>query len=88
MVGQAWQPQGRYLLPALAPILYNLSIIGGAWLLAPAYGVFGLVLGVVVGMSGGIDSSVVAALLVRALGPERVIGLFLPERDRLHGRPA
>ncbi len=37
--------------------------------------------GVVVGLSGGIDSSVVAALAVRALGKERVFGLFMPERD-------
>jgi NAD+ synthase len=37
--------------------------------------------GAVVGMSGGIDSSVVAALCVRALGPERVYGLLMPERD-------
>ncbi len=37
--------------------------------------------GAVVGMSGGIDSSVVAALCVRALGPERVFGLLMPERD-------
>jgi NAD+ synthase len=36
--------------------------------------------GVVVGMSGGIDSSVVAALSARALGPERVLGLLMPER--------
>src|SRR5512138_3494552 len=37
--------------------------------------------GAVVGMSGGIDSSVVAALCTRALGPERVFGLLMPERD-------
>jgi NAD+ synthase len=37
--------------------------------------------GVVVGLSGGIDSSVCAALSVRALGKERVLGLFMPERD-------
>jgi NAD+ synthase len=37
--------------------------------------------GAVVGLSGGIDSSVVAALCVRALGPERVLGLLMPERD-------
>jgi len=37
--------------------------------------------GVVVGLSGGIDSSVVAALAVRALGEERVFGLFMPDRD-------
>ncbi len=37
--------------------------------------------GVVLGLSGGIDSSVAAALCVRALGPDRVLGLFMPERD-------
>ncbi|MDZ3823625.1 MAG: NAD(+) synthase [Pseudoxanthomonas sp.] len=37
--------------------------------------------GLVVAISGGIDSSVCAALAVRALGPERVFCLILPERD-------
>ncbi|MCU0681761.1 MAG: NAD(+) synthase [Polyangiaceae bacterium] len=37
--------------------------------------------GAVVGLSGGIDSSVVAALCARALGPEKVLGVFMPERD-------
>jgi NAD+ synthase len=37
--------------------------------------------GAVLGLSGGIDSSVVAALCVRALGPERVLGLLMPEAD-------
>jgi len=37
--------------------------------------------GAIVAVSGGIDSSVVAALCARALGPERVIALFLPETD-------
>lgn len=37
--------------------------------------------GVVVGMSGGLDSAVVASLATRALGPERVKTLLLPERD-------
>jgi len=37
--------------------------------------------GVVVAVSGGVDSSVVAALCARALGPERVLALFLPESD-------
>lgn len=35
--------------------------------------------GAVVGLSGGIDSSVVAALCVRALGREKVLGLLMPE---------
>src|SRR5256886_5932859 len=37
--------------------------------------------GLVVAMSGGIDSSVCAALAVRALGPLHVFGLMLPERE-------
>ncbi len=37
--------------------------------------------GLVVAMSGGIDSSVCAALAVRALGVKKVFGLLLPERD-------
>jgi NAD+ synthase len=37
--------------------------------------------GIVLGLSGGIDSTVCAALCARALGPERVLGLFMPERD-------
>ena len=36
--------------------------------------------GIVVALSGGIDSSVTAALSVRALGRSRVIGLEMPER--------
>src|SRR5699024_10428670 len=37
--------------------------------------------GVVVALSGGIDSSVVAALAATALGPERVFGVHMPERE-------
>jgi len=37
--------------------------------------------GAVIGLSGGIDSSVSATLAVRALGKDRVLGLILPERD-------
>lgn len=37
--------------------------------------------GVVLGISGGIDSSVVLALCVRAFGSERVVALLLPEGE-------
>ena len=37
--------------------------------------------GAVVAVSGGVDSGVCAAICVRALGPERVLCLRLPERD-------
>jgi NAD+ synthase len=40
--------------------------------------------GAVVAVSGGVDSGVVAALCVRALGPDRVLCLRLPERDIGH----
>jgi NAD+ synthase len=36
--------------------------------------------GAVVGISGGVDSSVVAMLCARALGADRVLGLLMPER--------
>ncbi len=39
----------HFLLPTLAPIVYNLSIIGGALLLGPSMGVQGLAVGVVAG---------------------------------------
>lgn len=37
--------------------------------------------GVVVGLSGGIDSAVMAAIAVRAVGKENVSGLILPEKE-------
>ena len=37
--------------------------------------------GAVVAISGGVDSGVCAALAVRALGPERVLALILPEHE-------
>ena len=37
--------------------------------------------GVVIGISGGIDSSVTAAICVNALGKEHVFGILMPERE-------
>ena len=37
--------------------------------------------GLIVALSGGIDSSVTAALCVRAVGKEKVFGLHMPEKD-------
>jgi putative peptidoglycan lipid II flippase len=45
----------HFLLPALAPVLYNLSIIAGAWFLAPEFGIYGLVVGVVAGAGIHLD---------------------------------
>jgi NAD+ synthase len=41
--------------------------------------------GVVVGVSGGVDSAVCAVLAARALGPERVLALLMPEEDTEDG---
>lgn len=45
----ALNARDRFTLPALAPATYNLGIIGGALLLAPGLGIWGLAWGVVVG---------------------------------------
>jgi len=37
--------------------------------------------GAVLGLSGGLDSAVVATLAARALGPRKVLALILPDRD-------
>ncbi len=37
--------------------------------------------GIVLGVSGGIDSSTTAALCVNAIGKERVFGILMPEQD-------
>lgn len=37
--------------------------------------------GVVIGLSGGIDSAVMAAIAVRAVGRDKVVGLVLPEKE-------
>ncbi len=39
----------HFFAPALAPVLYNLMILFGAWFLAPEIGVYGLAIGVVAG---------------------------------------
>jgi putative peptidoglycan lipid II flippase len=39
----------HFLFPAFAPVLYNVAIILGSWLLGPRWGVYGLVVGAVVG---------------------------------------
>jgi len=40
--------------------------------------------GAVVGLSGGVDSALMAALCVEALGKDRILGLILPEKESSH----
>ncbi len=42
----------HFLWPAVAPTVYNLAIIAGAWLLGERLGVYGVAIGVVVGALG------------------------------------
>jgi NAD+ synthase len=37
--------------------------------------------GIIVGLSGGVDSALCAALSVRAIGKDKVLGLLLPDRE-------
>jgi NAD+ synthase len=71
--------------PALSPNILEIDAASEAGRIAAS--IRDLVLnklrrrGAVVGVSGGIDSAVVAFLCARALGPERVLILFTPEAD-------
>ncbi|RYZ89311.1 MAG: NAD(+) synthase, partial [Moraxellaceae bacterium] len=41
--------------------------------------------GLVIGISGGVDSAVSAALCVKAIGANKVFGLLMPEQDSAAG---
>ncbi len=65
--------QGRFAAAAIAPITYNLAIIGAAFVLAPMFGAAGLAIGVVAGS--------MAHLLVQ-IGPLRGVGFqYTPRID-------
>jgi putative peptidoglycan lipid II flippase len=57
--------RGRFAAAAVAPIVYNLAIIGAAWFLVPIWGVTGLAIGVV---AGAIGHLAVQLAPLRALG--------------------
>lgn len=84
-----------FLLPAIAPVAYNLCIIFGAVALAPFFGVQGLAMGVVLGAAGNFLIQVpglrrlrfkyTSALNTRDKGLRKVFTLLLP---RLLGQAA
>ena len=49
LIGAVLHTRQHFVLPAIAPILYNLGIIGGALFLAPHFGVYGLIYGTILG---------------------------------------
>ncbi|MFH1529631.1 MAG: NAD(+) synthase [Pseudomonadota bacterium] len=65
-------------IPPLEPVdeLHRALVMG----IADFYVKTGVFRGAVIGLSGGIDSTVDAALLVEALGADRVLGVNMPSR--------
>ncbi len=49
LVTASLQAHKNFLLPAIAPVFYNLGIIFGAIVLSPIFGIYGLTFGVVLG---------------------------------------
>ena len=69
---------GRFGVAAIAPIVYNLAIIGSAILLAPTFGVAGLAIGVVAGSIGHLAVQI-APLRLEGYRYERRVDLADPE---------
>lgn len=65
LVTSVLNARGRFAASAIAPIVYNLAIIGAAIVLAPTLGVTGLAIGVVAGSLGHL---LVQVLPLRSLG--------------------
>ena len=69
---------GRFAASAIAPIVYNLAIIGGAVFLAPSLGVTGLAVGVVLGSLGHLLFQI-PSLLAVGYRHDRTIDLDDPD---------
>lgn len=68
------QSVGACALPTASELLWSAACLG----LRDYVNKNGFKQGVLLGLSGGIDSALAAALAVDALGPERVLGVLLP----------
>lgn len=69
--------KARFLIPSLAPVIYNVGIIAGGVLLAPRMGITGFAVGVLVGAFAG-------NFLLQIYGARRVGARFLPNVDVGH----
>src|SRR6185437_16105819 len=78
LVTSVLNARGRFAASAIAPIVYNLAIIGGALFLAPTLGLTGLAIGVV---GGSIAHLAIQLAPLRAQGfrYERRIDLADPQ---------
>jgi putative peptidoglycan lipid II flippase len=69
--------QARFVVPSLAPIIYNLGIILGGWLLSARIGITGFAVGVLAG-------ALVGNFLLQIYGAWRVGARFRPNLDVRH----
>jgi putative peptidoglycan lipid II flippase len=69
--------KGQFVVPSLAPVIYNLGIILGGVLLSPQIGITGFAVGVLAGSLAG-------NFLLQIYGARRAGGRFSPNLDLLH----
>ncbi|HVB98278.1 MAG TPA: murein biosynthesis integral membrane protein MurJ [Candidatus Dormibacteraeota bacterium] len=69
--------RGQFLVPSMAPIVYNTAIILGGFFLAPRIGIAGFAVGVVVGALAG-------NLLLQIYGARRAGARYRPRLDLRH----
>ncbi len=69
--------KGQFVVPSLAPVIYNLGIILGGILLSPRIGITGFAVGVLAG-------SLVGNFLLQIYGARRAGGQFSPNLDFRH----
>src|SRR6516162_10999470 len=69
--------KARFIVPSLAPVIYNLLIILGGWLLAPRIGITGFAAGVLAG-------ALVGNFLLQVYGAARAGARFRPSLNWRH----
>ena len=69
--------KARFIVPSLAPLIYNLLIILGGWLLSPRIGITGFAVGVLAG-------ALVGNFLLQAYGAARTGAHFRPNLNLRH----
>ena len=69
--------KGRFLIPSLAPVVYNVMIILGGWLLAPRLGMTGFAVGVLCG-------ALLGNFLLQIYGARAVGGRYKPSLQLGH----
>jgi putative peptidoglycan lipid II flippase len=77
VMAAAQNAKTRFLIPALAAVVYNLGIIAGGWLLSPRIGVTGFAVGLLVGTFCGF-------FLLQSLAVWRMGAKFKPNLDLHH----